>query len=124
MFPGFPGRYVSRREPLNCITRVRSQLVAHWYDISSVSKEPRRGGPGYWLWISLKRESLPEELLAIIHAVNRELRAGAPIVECPGGMVLRDWLEEHESSVVGKYDSILANLGRTRPDRRAKRDAE
>jgi len=99
-------------------------VVTYSYSKSSVFTEPRRGGPGYWLWISLKRESLPEELLAIIHAVNRELRAGTPIVECPGGMVLRDWLEEHESSLVGKYDRILANLGRTRPDRRAKRDAE
>ena len=118
MFPGYPGRYVTyvKREPLNCITRVRSQNVNYSFTKSSVFTEPRRGGPGYWLWISLKSESLPEELLAIIRAVNRELRAGAPIVECPGGMVLRDWLEEHETSLVGEYDSIVAKLGRTRPD--------
>ena len=116
MFPGFPGRYVIKREPLKCITRVRSQVVTYSYSKSSVSTEPRRGGPGYWLWISLKRESLPEELLAIIHAVNRELRAGAPIVECPGGMALRDWLEEHEPSVVGEYDHVIARRGHYRPD--------
>jgi hypothetical protein len=116
MFPGFPGRYVIKREPLNCITRVRSQNVNYSFTKSSVFTEPRKGGPGYWLWISLKRESLPEELLAIIRAVNRELRAGAPIVECPGGMVLRDWLEEHEPIVVGEYDHVIARRGHYRPD--------
>jgi hypothetical protein len=69
------------------------------------------------LWISLRCESAPEELLAIIRGVNRELRSGAPIAECPGGMALRDWLEEHEPNVAIEYDKIVANMGCTRPDR-------
>lgn len=117
MFPGFPGRYDYRvkRKPLNCITRVRSEVMN--YRESNANTEERRGGPGYWLWISLRRESVPEELLAIIRGVNRELRAGAPIAECPGGMALRDWLEEHEPDVVGDFDSIVSRLGQARPDR-------
>jgi hypothetical protein len=117
MFPGFPGRYVIKREPLNCITRVRSRAGNYYGSNSRATTEPRKGGPGYWLWISLNRESLPEELLTIIRAVNRELRAGASIVECPGGMALRDWLEEHEPSVVGEFDRVVARLGQSRPDR-------
>jgi hypothetical protein len=116
MFPGFPGRYVIKREPLNCITRVRSRAGNYYGSNSRATTEPRKGGPGYWLWISLNREALPEELLAIIRAVNRELRAGAPIAECPGGMALRDWLEEHDASVLNGYDFIIAKLGRSRPD--------
>ena len=117
MFPGFPGRYVSyvKKEPLKCITRLRPELMN--YRPSNAHTEERRGGPGYWLWISLRREAFPSELEAIIRGVNQELRAGAPLAECPGGMALRDWLEEHEPDVVSGYDSIVAKLGRTRPDR-------
>jgi len=116
MFPGFPGRYVTKREPLNCITRVRSQAVNYSYTKSSIFTEPRKGGPGYWLWVSLQRNLLPKDLLAIVRAVNRELRGGAPIAECPGGMALRDWLEENEPSVVAEYDHLIATRGRYRPD--------
>lgn len=117
MFPGFSGRYVTRREPLNCITRVRSEAVNYSNTNRSIFTEPRKGGPGYWLWVSLHCDSLPKDLLVIIRAVNRELRRGAPIAECPGGMALRDWLEECQPDVVGQYDRVVAKLGRTRPDR-------
>ena len=117
MFPGFPGRYVTKREPLNCITRVRSQVVTISYSRSNIFTEPRRGGPGYWLWISLKQDFVPEELLAIINALNHELRAGAPIAKCPGGMALRDWLEQHQPNLVGEFDNIVVRRGYSRPDR-------
>jgi len=122
MFPGFPGRYVIKREPLKCITRLRSAVID--YRKSNAHTEERRGGPGYWLWIALRREAVPAELDAIIRGVNRELRAGAPLAKCPGALALKDWLEEHEPDVVAGYDSIVADMGRTRPDRPVKKDAE
>ncbi len=122
MFPGFPGRYVIKREPLKCITRLRSRVTNSRQ--SYAHTEERRGGPGFWLWIALRREAVPDELDAIIRGVNRELRAGAPLVKCPGAMALRDWLEEHEPDVVAGYDGIVADMGRSRPDCPAKKTAE
>jgi hypothetical protein len=119
MFPGFPGRYVFRekRKPLDCITRVRSRTADNAWAKNTVFIEERNGGPGYWLWVSLRRETLPEDLQAIIRAVNRELRAGAPLVECPGCMALRDWLEEQVPEVLAEFDAEIARRGRSRPDR-------
>ena len=119
MFPGFPGRYVIKREPLNCITRLRSEVMH--YSPSNAHTEERRGGPGYWLWISLNREAVPAELKAIIRGVNRELRAGAPLTKCPGTLALRDWLEEHEPVALNGFDHIVSKLGHSRPDQPAKK---
>ncbi len=119
MFPGFPGRYVFKREPLPCITRLRSRTTSN--RTSYVTKEQRRGGLGYWLWIVVGRESVPADLAAIIRGVNRELLAGAPLSECPGTLALRDWLEENEPVVLNDFEYFVSKLGRSRPDQSTKK---